>query len=64
MMMRKPLTILLTILGFGGIMAVAPRSSRADQSLMQFEDFECSGTCPVNAPVCCYIAPPIIVIIE
>ncbi|WP_420636335.1 hypothetical protein [Candidatus Palauibacter sp.] len=48
-------------------LGAAPFAAKAQdepQGLLSFEDFECPDECAPSAPVCCFHAPPIIVIID
>ncbi|WP_420448997.1 hypothetical protein [Candidatus Palauibacter sp.] len=51
----------------GAALGVAPFGATAQdepQGLLSFDNFDCPGECAPSAPVCCWVAPPIIVVID
>lgn len=56
---------LIPALVFGALVAVASaapsRTAAAEQGLLEFDNFECPGDCPIGADPCCAILPPICV---
>ena len=47
-----------------GVVPFAAEAQREPQELLSFENCECPDECAPNAPVCCWEAPPIIVVID
>ncbi len=47
-----------------GAVPFAANAQDEPQELLSFENFECPDECAPNAPVCCWEAPPIIVVID
>ena len=51
----------------GAALGVVPFGATAQdepQGLLSFNNFECPDECEPNAPVCCWVAPPIVVVID
>ncbi|MDE2661501.1 MAG: hypothetical protein OXI39_00650 [Gemmatimonadota bacterium] len=64
---RNLVTGALAIVALMGVLAVVPfgaTAQRPPQVLLSFNNFECPGACAAGAPVCCYVAPPIVVVID
>ncbi len=58
------LVIVALMAAYWGAVPFAAKAQGEPQELLSFEDFECPGECAPNAPVCCWEAPPIIVVID
>lgn len=52
------MAVALAVVPFGAT------AQRPPQVLRSFNNFKCPSTCAPNADVCCYAAPPIVVVIE
>jgi len=64
---RNLVTGALAIVALMGVLAVVPfgaTAQRPPQVLLSFQDFECPYACEAGAPVCCYVAPPIVFVID
>lgn len=58
------LAIVALMAAYFGAVPFAAKAQDEPQGLLNFEDFECPDECAPNAPVCCWAAPPIIVVID
>jgi len=47
-----------------GAVPFAATAQDEPEELLSFNDFQCPHECEPNAPVCCWEAPPIIVVID
>ena len=52
------MAVALAVVPFGAT------AQRPPQVLLSFQDFKCPNACAAGADVCCYAAPPIIVVID